>query len=372
MPGLGGSSTGREQDETGSRAVPLGDWNATRRGSVGSPLFCTDVHPYLAPPVWPAAPASQLRPAPLRPGRMAAAIVRNSAELIDAAADSGPRAELAKCLVALIGLPDDTGVELNHGRLGARRGPAAFRGALAGYGVAMPLDEPGDARAYPHVFDAGDVIAGKDIHETHDRVSQVAEVITRRGLFPIAIGGGHDLTFAFVRGVARVFGTMTGVYLDAHLDVRPEVGSGMPFRALMETGAAADLHCIGINPLVTMHDHAEYFRGRGGTIHRTPPAAGLGDLLAPTRPAFVSLDMDVFDSAYAPGVSALNPCGLSPREVEPLVRTAGRLANVRCFDIMELNPEQDVDGRTARLAAHMFLSFLRGLAERLSGGGKAS
>lgn len=296
---------------------------------------------------------------------MAATIVRNSPELIDEASTrGGDRLELAKCQVALVGLPDDAGVELNHGRVGARRGPTAFRGALAGYGVAMPLDEPGDGRAYPHVFDAGDVVVGKDIFETHDRVSAVAEAIVKRGLFPIAIGGGHDLTFAFVRGVARALGTMTGVYIDAHLDVRPEVGSGMPFRALIEGGFASALHCIGVNPLVTMHDHAEYFRGKGGTTHVSPPARELGTLLDPGKPAFVSLDMDAFDSAHAPGVSALNPCGLSPREVEPLVRAAGRLPSVRCFDIMELNPEHDVEGRTSRLAAHMFLTFLRGLAER--------
>lgn len=331
------------------------------RGAARIATLCGDVHHFLAPPVWPTVA--------VRPGRMAAAIVRNSPELIDdTSTRRGAQLELAKCEVALVGLPDDTGVELNQGRVGARRGPSAFRGALAGYGVAMPLDEPGDGRAYPHVFDAGDVVAGRDIYETHDRVSQVAEAIVKRGMFPIAIGGGHDLTFAFVRGVARAVGPMTGIYIDAHLDVRPEVGSGMPFRALMEGGLAAGLHCIGVNPLVTMHDHAEYFRSKGGTMHVSPPACAPATLLDPDKPAFVSLDLDAFDSAHAPGVSAINPCGLSPREVEPIVRAAGRMANVKCFDIMELNPEHDVEGRTARLAAHMFLTFLRGLAERRDAG----
>jgi arginase family enzyme len=58
---------------------------------------------------------------------------------------------------------------------------------------------------------------------------------------------------------------------------------------------------------------------------------------------------------------------LLPREVERLIRSAGRNAAVRCFDIMELNPRFDPVGRTARLAAHMFLTFLRGLRERESG-----
>jgi formiminoglutamase len=82
------------------------------------------------------------------------------------------------------------------------------------------------------------------------------------------------------------------------------------------------------------------------------------------RRAFVSLDLDVFNAAHAPGVSALNPSGLTPREIEGVVSAAGRNAAVSCFDIMELNPDFDPDGRTARLAAHMFLVFLRGLGSR--------
>lgn len=298
---------------------------------------------------------------------MAASIVRNAPELTE---DRAAQATMAKCTVALIGLPDDTGVELNHGRLGARNGPSAFRAALNRYGVAMPLDEPGNNRAYPRVFDAGDIVLGETIHQTHDRVSETVEAIIARGLFPIAIGGGHDLTFAFVRGVARALGggeeatstPMTGTSIDAHLDVRPEVGSGMPMRALIEGGYITRPRCIGLNPLVTLHEHAEYFRSRGGIIHLTPPS--LDRMFEPGLPAFLSLDMDVFDGAHCPGVSAVNPCGLAPREVEPLVRAAGRNPNVRCFDIMELNPDVDPSERSARLAVHMFLTFLRALGER--------
>ncbi len=292
---------------------------------------------------------------------MAATIVRNAPELSE---DPAGQAELSKCRVGLLGLPDDTGVGLNHGRVGARNGPAAFRAALARYGVAMPMQEPGVSAAYPRVFDAGDVVIGRDIHETHDRVSQAAAAMVAQGLFPVAVGGGHDLTFAFVRGVARAAGggRMVGVYFDAHLDVRPEVGSGMPFRALLESGVVSALRCIGVNPLTTLDEHARYFQSRGGVMQRDArqpePLSG---------PAFVSLDMDVFDSSHAPGVSAINPCGLTPREVEPLMLWAGRSPQVRCFDIMELNPDFDVDGRTARLAAHMFLTFLRGFAERRAG-----
>ncbi len=298
----------------------------------------------------------------------------NTPELQEAEADER---QMQKCRVALLGIPDDTGVELNHGRPGAKAGPAAFRAALAKYGVASPADERVDAPPYPRVLDCGDIVLGRDIHETHERVSEATLAILEMGLFPIAVGGGHDLTFAFVRGVARAFGPLSGLYIDAHLDVRPDVGSGMPFRSLIEGGFVSGLACVGMNPLVNTIEHAEYFKSKGGKIVNVGEPIQLekwfagfgggrmkGDI---DLRSFVSLDMDAFDASCAPGVSALNPCGYISREIAPLIRLAGRSTAVRCFDIMELNPAFDVDGRTARLAAHMFLTFLRGFAEREHG-----
>ncbi len=307
--------------------------------------------PHTAPPVWPER----------RPGRFAASIVCSTPELIE---DGSAQAEAGKCRVALLGLADDTGVVMNHGRAGARRGPHAFRAAIARYGVASPMDERSARPAYPRVFDAGDILIGADLAETHARITEATLAILELGMFPIAIGGGHDLTFPFVRAVSRVFGTLRGLYLDAHLDVRAEPGSGMPFRALLESRAASALWAWGINPLANTGEHAAWFAGAGGSV--LPLAAAPGPVPGPpTQPSFVSLDMDVVDCAFAPGVSAANPCGATPAQVGAWVDHLSRDPSVRCFDIMELNPEHDDDGRTARLAAHLFLRFLRGLSERL-------
>jgi arginase family enzyme len=309
--------------------------------------------PHTAPPHWPELPR----------GRLAAAICRHSTNLRD---DPNARATLAKCRVALLGIPDDTGVSLNHGRLGAREGPHAFRAALARYGTATPMaQDASDASPppYPHIFDAGDVIPGHDIHETHGRVTEATEALLELGLFPIAIGGGHDLTFPFVRPIAKRLPGMHGVYLDAHLDVREEVGSGMPFRRLIEDCEVAALTIVGIDHLANTEDHFRWFLAHGGRVEE--PACD-----APPRcfgrgaPTFVSIDLDSIDQCFAPGVSAMNPAGLSPRTAAAYAHAAGRSPDVRSFDIMELSPPNDEHQRTARLAAHLFLCFLRGFAER--------
>ncbi len=289
----------------------------------------------------------------------------------------GAVGSIAPGSVCLLGVPDDTGVAMNNGRVGAKGGPAAFRAALARYGVAdcaLYQAATQGSGSRPAVFDAGDVVPCATLDETHARVAAAARALVDRGLLPVAIGGGHDLTFPFVRGVieaheARGSSTVprSGVYVDAHLDVRAEPGSGMPFRALVERCGVRSLTCIGMEPLVNTAEHFAWFASHGGKAvgvresQRTDAAA-----LVPSGSsgAFVSIDLDGLDAAFAPGVSAVNPCGLDPGTVSGVARAAGRSPNVACFDIMELNPAFDVDGRTARLAAYVFLSFLAGLAER--------
>ena len=259
------------------------------------------------------------------------------------------------CDIALIGLPDDTGVIMNNGRPGAAEGPTALRAALARYGVAEP-----SGWTWPRVFDAGDVLVEPgDIHETHRRVSEAVRGVMNLGLFPVAIGGGHDLTFPFVRAVAKPTAPWHGVYFDPHLDVRDETGSGMPFRRLIEGGIANALTIHGFQPFANALPHVRWFHAHGGRISDLSPEDPW-----PTRDTFVSLDMDVIDQAFAPGVSAMNPCGWSPALAERWVAAAGRNPRVRCFDIMELSPPNDPSGRTARLAAHLLLTFLRAFAER--------
>lgn len=294
--------------------------------------------------------------------------------------------QMGSCKVAILGLPDDVGVRLNNGRPGAAEGPRAFRAALAGYGVAEPA-----GFAWPRVFDAGDVVPAPGVHaeglaETHRRVTEAALALHRAGLFPIAIGGGHDLTFPFVRAAVQHhrredWESFTGVYFDAHLDVRPTVGSGMPFRRLIEECGVGPLMVVGFNPLANTREHVEWFSSAcdarnviadDDLITRIDELDGPDDLLAPlhgdTRGGalevnhlFASFDLDAIDAAHAPGVSAMNPAGLTVREASRLVFMAASHPRLRCFDFMELSPPHDDKNRTARVAAHLFLHALMGL-----------
>lgn len=292
--------------------------------------------------------------------------------------------------VCIIGLPDDTGVSLNHGRPGARSGPSAFRTALARIGG--PYDLQRRAMLDVHLFDAGDVACVQPghgetadpvaaLHETHDRVTAVLKEIHERGFIPFCIGGGHDLTYPSVRALSRhLGGPVGGINIDAHLDVREEPGSGMPYHSLIESECLDPDRFVefGISRFASAKQHVDWLESRGGRITSSDELLGSGEkqvaMMRETfsrafgeqsrNPGFVSLDLDAIDGASAPGVSAPNPIGLPPAYAAMLAEHAGRTIGVRHFDIMELNPDFDTDGRTARLSAVLFIHFLAGVSER--------
>lgn len=73
-------------------------------------------------------------------------------------------------------------------------------------------------------------------------------------------------------------------------------------------------------------------------------------------PVYISLDMDAFDPAFAPGVSHHEPGGFSSREVISILQNLK--ANVVGADLVEFNPTRDPSGITAMLAAKLYKEML--------------
>jgi formimidoylglutamase len=282
------------------------------------------------------------------------------------------------CRLALLGLPDDTGIKLNGGRPGAKEGPRAFRAALAAYGTTW--DALHRKQLSVPVFDAGDVMPVREATEksmlaTHAGIERVVLQLHELGLTPVCIGGGHDLSLPAISALSRHQGmALGGIVFDAHLDARQRPGSGMAFRRLIENKQLDSRRFASVGLGRFANDEADWtwLENQGATLI---PAERVLEKELPIRalferafkggvPGFVSIDLDGLDSSVAPGVSALNPMGLSVRQAASLAEAAGADPRARYFDLMELSPPHDESGRTARIAALLFLSFVAGFARR--------
>jgi formimidoylglutamase len=297
-----------------------------------------------------------------RPGRLAATLQRESP---------------LGCRCALLGLPDDLGVELNAGRPGAAAGPSAFRAAFSRFGVGW--DGLARRALGVGIFDAGDVepAPGGDaaaLVETHERIERAAGFLHEQGLVTICIGGGHDLSLPSISALSCHVGqALGGINLDAHLDVRERVGSGMAFRRLIERQHLDPTRFLelGLGRFANDASDIEWLERQGASLIYADSIFDTG--LDPARlleqscakgPAFLSIDLDALDQSAAPGVSAPNALGIDLRDAVRLAESAGAHPAILHFDLMELNPSYDPDGRTARSAVLLFLYFVAGLCQR--------
>ncbi len=280
----------------------------------------------------------------------------------------------------LLGVPCDEGVVLGGGRAGAAEGPAALRRAIQRFGTLYDLERGLDLEAL-RLADGGDVpvVAGA-LGRTHEALAEAVARVIASGAVAVVVGGGHDLSFGSVSGLARAAAPVGGVNVDAHLDVREvvdgRVTSGTPFRRVLEElGVPGQAFVeLGAHPHVNAREHHEYLARKGaavwglGVLRREGvgrvAARELRRLAEGGRSLFVSVDLDVFAAAVGPGVSAPGTDGLDAAEGAELAFAAGADPAVRLFELVELAPRFDVDERTARLAAMLLCEFLSGLTLR--------
>jgi formiminoglutamase len=271
--------------------------------------------------------------------------------------------------VAVLGYPDDEGIRLNGGRLGAKEGPNAIRQWLY--------------RMTPHpqiklkpFFDLGNLKFESALEHRHKDVAAEVEDLLGKNHQVLSFGGGND--YAYADGLGFLKSLNKGerpviVNIDAHLDVRNlERGltSGTPFFRLLESEFKFDFFEIGIQTQCNSKAHWDYVEKKGGkiiTIEEILSAgrsmtetvsAQLGDLLLKRRPAFVAIDMDAFAYPFAEGTSASWPLGILPHDFYPLLQLLLKRWDVRVLGLYEVSPPLEKGSATSKLAAqwaHMFL-----------------
>jgi formiminoglutamase len=279
----------------------------------------------------------------------------------------------------LVGFPQDEGVRRNLGRPGAAAAPAEIRRWL--YRL-TPWDGTTDADlASLKLLDLGNLRIEGTLEQTQDHLAEVVVALLGAGAVPIVLGGGHETAYGHYLGYVRAGRPAAILNLDAHLDVRPfppgQGHSGSPFRQALTHPThplAPDRYaCLGAQPFAVGRDHLNFVRERGGRVYWAPELAGCLERVfraecgrSPPKDCslYVTLDADVVRAADVPGVSAPNPLGLPAAEVVACARLAGTHPSVASFDVVEVAPPLDQDGRSARWAALAVWHFLAGLACR--------
>ncbi len=263
----------------------------------------------------------------------------------------------------ILGYACDEGVERNNGRIGAKHGPDYIKKMLG----PMPNHIPSKKRFY----DFGNIeCIDNNLKETQDSLSQAVHLILKQKCFPIVLGGGHDIAYGHYNGIQSFLGKDKKIGIinfDAHFDLRSNENgsnSGTPFYQIAKEcehlGTPFNYLCLGIrkdaNPKILFNTAKKFGVGyiksddfilqnfkkikkRINTFIRTLDAV------------YVTIDLDGFSSASAPGVSAASPMGFSPTIVLKCLKHIIKSNKIVGMDLAEFNPKYDRDNQTAKLAA---------------------
>ena len=272
--------------------------------------------------------------------------------------------------IALLGFCSHEGVRRNMGRPGAIDGPRYIRQACCN----LPLQQ-----SHIVLLDAGDIICNdQNLEAAQQLLGQKVHQLKEAHYLPIVLGGGHEVSYGSFSHLE--YGTKPSsvgvVNFDAHFDLRQPgaegATSGTGFYQMHQWCAQQKIKFhylalgiqsasntrrlfnvaddIGANYIIAEHMHASY---------EAKVVQAINTIVQQAAIIHLSVDMDVFAAAWAPGVSAPALNGLMPdyfflRVLRHLVLSG----KVGVIDIAELNPEFDIDSRTARLAASLIFEMV--------------
>ena len=164
--------------------------------------------------------------------------------------------------------------------------------------------------------------------------------------------------------------------MDAHFDLQPlhpsHRGSATTTfhqiaTAQQASGRHFDYNCIGIQHAANFRqafEIAKQFNTRmilADDLHQGQNEKGfdfVDRVIDQNDIIYMSLSLDVFSPAFAPGVGTIQPLGLSPWHIIPFIRQVAASGKVICYDIVEHVPRYDIDHRTAKLAASLIYEII--------------
>jgi len=288
-------------------------------------------------------------------------------------------AELRGADAAVIGAPSDERVS---DRPGARMGPRAIRAASVGPGTNLATGV--DARAALRVVDFGDApVVPADAAATDAAIEATVRAVARAGALPVVLGGDHSITHPAVRGLRGDGPPLGLLQLDAHADTAPDVfgvvlSHGTQMRRLVDGGDVdpARYVQIGLRGYWPGPEVFAWQRERGITtlpaheLRATGLPAGVDAAVAAVGdgPAWLTVDVDVLDPAFAPGTGTPEPGGMSSEELLFLVRELARRCTLAGVDVVEVCPaDEGSRDRTALIGSRVVREALGGVAARRAG-----
>ena len=271
--------------------------------------------------------------------------------------------------VAFVGVPFDIGTS---NRSGARFGPRQIRSESC---LIRPYNMATRAAPFDslQVADIGDVAINTfNIDKSMAIIESAYDDILAQHCKPLTMGGDHTIALPILRSIAKKYGPVGIVHVDAHADINDtmfgeRIAHGTPFRRAIEEKLVDPKRMVQIGLRATGYaaDDFDWPREQGV---RVVPAEdcwykSLKPLMSEVRdqlgvgPVYITFDIDGLDPAYAAGTGTPEIGGLTIHQGLEIIRGCRGLEVVGA-DLVEVAPAYDTTGNTALTAANLLFEML--------------
>lgn len=268
--------------------------------------------------------------------------------------------QIEPSMVTLLGVPFD---DYSSYMKGTAEAPPKIREALHSYSSNTFSESGIDITNPERYLDAGD-IEFEDDSEKYWQIEEVVQHLVDKGARVLSLGGDHSITYPVVKAFNSKYNKINILHFDAHPDLYDvfednPYSHACPFARIMEDNLASNLVQVGVRTANRhQREQAEKFGVETMELHVS--AKEIVSKL--NEPLYISLDMDVLDPAFAPGISHHEPGGLSTRQVLDIIHSIN--VPIVGADIVEYNPARDINNVTAMTAA----KFVKEIAAKMIGG----
>ncbi len=203
--------------------------------------------------------------------------------------------------------------------------------------------------------DLGDIVE-YSLEDLETSVIDAVNKLLTHGKFPIILGGEHSIT----PHVVSAYDDVGVVILDAHLDHR-DTYEGMKNSHATASRRVSELTdellICGVRSISSDEIDEELPQYiTSGELSSMQDPAGYIDERVKGGSVYLSIDMDVLDPSFAPGVGNPEPFGIKPKIIKDIIsRLSDRLVGM---DIVEVTPEYDPGEITSNLAARLVYELI--------------
>ena len=256
----------------------------------------------------------------------------------------------------IIGVPFEDNIDLYP--KGASEGTNAIR-AISQFFSGQGLSK--ESIHQLNVLDFGDVQKRSSYEELQNELASKITLILEKQAIPIIIGGDHSIALGTAKGIQSSKKKIDAiVWIDAHLDLMDEYPEKQKYsratvlRRILELNLIQPSkvyfigsrgHNLGTEEIEFIKKHNIAVLDINDCMIKEKREKFLQKIIQNNERIYLSLDIDVLDPAFAPGVSVPEPGGLFSRELFEIIESLAK--KTLCYEIVEVNPSLDVNNLTA-------------------------